>query len=147
MDKHEDALQRNKEIAVMLGCIDADGDLIVPKHLAIGCDYGEWADTKEVNYDNLFPGCTMTHYINVSQECFSTDWRWLMAAVEFVEAIMDGIAYKVCIDGYKCEISTHTQYALAYDKHVDIYALEDTKHAAVFLAVSTFAKLYNANEL
>jgi len=78
---------------------------------------------------------------------FHSNWSWIMEAIKFIENLHDKIAYSVKIEGTKCEVFSNTQYAIAYDKHLDIFYRESTKEESTFLAVSDFAKIYNEKKL
>jgi hypothetical protein len=138
-----DIEKNNKEIAKMLGWIDADGDLVVPHHLSNGYNYSEWADTKYIKRDDLYKGCTICHYINVTQEGFSSDWNWLMEAVEFVQKIIIQKSEEFIIELYKNLPNEPTTFVnCGYNE----YQHKNPKEA-VFQAVSEFAKKYNNKEL
>ena len=148
-------IESNKEIAKMLGWIDADGDLVVPNHLSNGYNYSEWADTKYIKRDDLYKGCTICHYINVTQEGFSSDWNWLMSAVDFIR----NNGYRVTISDEQVEIGLKLpNIKEESDKYTKIIMdelfgnsffikVEGSSITSTFSAVSKFAKKYNNKEL
>ena len=143
MKSEAEIQERNKDIALMLGWIDNDGDLIVPKHLSIGYDYGEWATTKKIQNDEVYKGFCDTHYINVTDTGFSTNWNWLMEAVEFIEKQK----MEVSIIEAECAI-IDTEKALLEENPFMVEPIckcfdGETKKESTFIAVSDFAKLYN----
>lgn len=116
--------QRNKEIATMLGWIDADGDLVIPNHISAGSNYSEWADTKKVARDDIFKGHVETCYINTTDTGFSYDWNWLMEAVKFI---------------YSKLSPTDSR------RHDLIQRVGRGNIQDAFIAISDLAKLYNNN--
>lgn len=137
--KEAEIIERNKQIAIMLGWIDKDGDLIIPIHLSNGTDYREWADTKEVKRDDLYTGCVLYHYINVTQEGFSSNYNWLMEALNFIENL-----------GYTTSITMNFINIMFVNEGIGITISSQngpSKKEAIFIAVSDFAKKFNNNEL
>jgi len=139
-----DIIESNKEIAKMLGWIDADGDLVVPNHLSNGYNYSEWADTKYIKRDDLYKGCTICHYINVTQEGFSSDWNWLHEVVEKIESLKEGEEvehnwYVTVGEGNYCRIFTD-EFKTFQDEIIVENA--NTKREAVIQAVWEFLNYF-----
>ena len=137
--KENEIKERNRQIAIMLKWIDSDGDLIIPIHLSSGTDYREWADTKKVKRDDLYEGCSISHYINVTQEGFSSNWDWLMESLGYIEHL-----------GYTTSITMNVINIMFIEEGIGKTISSkngSSKKEAVFIAVSDFAKKYNLKEL
>ena len=75
-------------IAKMLGCIDSEGDFVLP--IGIGSNnYSEYADSKNVHHPEIYEGCYISHYINVDFEIFAYDYNWQHYAIEWMEKEFD----------------------------------------------------------
>jgi len=150
--------ERNKQIAIMLKWIDEDGDLITPIHLSYNRDYKEWADTKQVIVKG--ENFTNTHYINVTNEGFSSDYNWLHEAIDFInEQYYNGFPIICTIGSSGCSIRINDSnvYGDKYKGNKEIVntlnlnynIIEEEerigKKEAIFIAVSDFAVLYNQN--
>jgi len=142
--------EKSLEIAKMLGWIDKDGDLILPRHLAVGYNYPEWADTKEVEHPELYNGCKLTHYINVGGSGFLTDANWQFEAINWIHNIKlgDYYLYFVQIGRKSCSIRSEEHAINSYRKlnkeawkhFYSECAIADTPIEAIFEALYEFSQ-------
>jgi hypothetical protein len=143
----EELLERNKQIALMLGAEINDtleriyidkmlDDELIFHNMSVNLSSYEWSGTRNI------------HYIPFDMLQFNSDWNWLMEALKFIE---DELKLKTVISNNCMGICNQyiniNKGISIIDETVTINSKilghGTTKKEAIFKAVSEFAEFHN----